>query len=240
MSAHTRKLEERRARALARRAELGAENRAPEMNAPWALGEREAPRKAPPAAAPVATDAPPTPRDLARANASRNAGDKDSRANFFTGAGAQAPASTGKRQFGLSSQTSSDLIGGPSSPERRPARSSGATLDARAQYAIRANAARGAKRSAAPEPCPASGFYCPGADAVQEHLAQNITPPGSKPIIVRVGAQMATVELALFRLGEGLVDVVRRCQSLGSPRKSMNSKLAKRLPIQSPAVVLTP
>ena len=39
MSAHTRKLEERRARALARRAELGAENRAPEMNAPWALGE---------------------------------------------------------------------------------------------------------------------------------------------------------------------------------------------------------
>ena len=146
MSAHTRKLEERRARALARRAELGAENRAPEMNAPWALGEREAPRKAPPAAAPVATDAPPTPRDLARANASRNAGDKDSRANFFTGGGAQAPASTGKRQFGLASQTSSDLIGGPSSPERRPARSLGATLDARAQYAIRANAARGAKR----------------------------------------------------------------------------------------------
>ena len=53
-------------------------------------------------------------------------------------------------------------------------------------------------------------------------------------------AQMAAVELALFRFGEGLVDVVRRCQSLGSPRKSMNSKLAKRLPIQSPAVVLTP
>ena len=52
--------------------------------------------------------------------------------------------------------------------------------------------------------------------------------------------QVATVELALFRFREGLVDVVRRCQSLGSPRKSMNSKLAKRLPIQSPAVVLTP
>ena len=138
MSAHTRKLEERRARALARRAELGAENRAPEMNAPWALGESEAPRKMPPADAPVAPDAPPTPRDLARANASRNAGAKDRRANFFTGGGAQAPASTGKRQFGLSSQTSSDLIGGPSSPERRPARSLGATLDARAQYAIRA------------------------------------------------------------------------------------------------------
>ena len=146
MSAHTRKLEERRARALARRAELGAENRAPEMNAPWALGESEAPRKMPPAAAPVAPDAPPTPRDLARANASRNAGDKDTRANFFTGGGQQAPASTGKRQFGLSSQTSSDLIGGPQSPERRPARSLGATLDARAQYAIRANAARGTKR----------------------------------------------------------------------------------------------
>ena len=146
MSAHTRKLEERRARALARRAELGPENRAPEMNAPWALGESEAPAKRQPVAAPVAPDAPPTPRDLARANASRNAGDKDSRANFFTGGGAQAPASTGKRQFGLASQTSSDLIGGPSSPERRPARSLGATLDARAQYAIRANAARGAKR----------------------------------------------------------------------------------------------
>ena len=85
MSAHTRKLEERRARALARRAELGAENRAPEMNAPWALGESEAPRKMPPAAAPVAPDAPPTPRDLARANASgtratRTAGPTSSRA----------------------------------------------------------------------------------------------------------------------------------------------------------------
>ena len=147
MSAHTRKLEERRARALARRAELGAENRAPEMNAPWALGESEAPSKRQPVPQPpVAPDAPPTPRDLARANASRNAGNKDSRSNFFTGGGAPAPASTGKRQFCLSSQTSSDLIGGPSSPERRPARSLGATLDARAQYAIRANAARGAKR----------------------------------------------------------------------------------------------
>ena len=59
MSAHTRKLEERRARALARRAELGAENRAPAMEAPWALGESEAPAKRQPAAAPVATDAPP-------------------------------------------------------------------------------------------------------------------------------------------------------------------------------------
>ena len=73
-----------------------------------------------PAAAPVATDAPPTPRDLARANASRTPATRTTRANFFTGGGAQAPASTGKRQFGLSSQTSSDLIGGPSSPERDP------------------------------------------------------------------------------------------------------------------------
>ena len=76
------------------------------MNAPWALGESEAPRGEAAGRRAVAPDAP-TPRDLARANASRNAGDKDSRANFFTGGGAQAPASTGKRQFGLSSQTSS-------------------------------------------------------------------------------------------------------------------------------------
>ena len=42
--------------------------------------------------------------------------------------------------------------------------------------------------SALPEKCPESGFYCPGYDADEVN-----TPPGSKPIIVKVGA-MSDVE----------------------------------------------
>ena len=55
--------------------------------------------------------------------------------------------------------------------------------------------------SSAPEPCPASGFYCPGYDAVQEHLAQNITPPGSKPILVDSGAARETRNVTVVTFG---------------------------------------
>ena len=44
--------------------------------------------------------------------------------------------------------------------------------------------------SALPEPCPPTGFYCPGAANDETN-----DPPGSKPIIVSVGAQTATVEV---------------------------------------------
>ena len=42
--------------------------------------------------------------------------------------------------------------------------------------------------SVLPEPCPASGFRCPGRAADDVN-----TPPGSKPIIIEVGAYTATV-----------------------------------------------
>lgn len=152
MSAHTRKLDERRARAAARRAEMGAENTAPQVSAPWAMGSDAAPKpgrrcmQPQESGRPFATDEPqqpPTPRDLAKMNAARS--NSNSGGDFFTGGGLHAPQSTGKRQHASRYDSSADLIGGPS-PERRPARSLGATVDARAQYAVRANAARGNKR----------------------------------------------------------------------------------------------
>ena len=152
MSAHTRKLDERRARAAARRAEMGAENTAPQVSAPWAMGSDAAPKpgrrcmQPQESGRPFATDEPqqpPTPRDLAKMNAARS--NSNSGGDFFTGGGQHAPQSTGKRQHASRYDSSADLIGGPS-PERRPARSLGATVDARAQYAVRANAARGNKR----------------------------------------------------------------------------------------------
>ena len=55
--------------------------------------------------------------------------------------------------------------------------------------------------SAAPEPCPVSGFYCPGYDAVAAHLAQNITPPGSKPILIDSGAARETRHVTVVTFG---------------------------------------
>jgi len=55
--------------------------------------------------------------------------------------------------------------------------------------------------SSAPEPCPVSGFYCPGYDAAQEHLAQNITPPGSKPILIDSGAARQTRNVTVVTFG---------------------------------------
>ena len=55
--------------------------------------------------------------------------------------------------------------------------------------------------SAAPKLCPASGFYCPGYDAVQEHLAQNITPPGSEPILIDSGAARQTRNVTVVSFG---------------------------------------
>ena len=56
--------------------------------------------------------------------------------------------------------------------------------------------------SSKPEKCPESGFYCPGYDAVAAHLAQNITPPGSKPILIDSGAARETrnVTVVTFEL----------------------------------------
>ena len=56
--------------------------------------------------------------------------------------------------------------------------------------------------SSAPEPCPDSGFYCPGYDALEAHAAQNITPPGSKPIIIDSGSarSVRNVDVVTFDL----------------------------------------
>ena len=43
----------------------------------------------------------------------------------------------------------------------------------------------------------ASGFYCPGADAVDAHAAHGITPPGSKPILIDSGAARDRREVAV-------------------------------------------
>ena len=50
-----------------------------------------------------------------------------------------------------------------------------------------------------PEPCPPSGFSCPGALDVAAHEKAGISPPGSKPIIQAVGGSTETVEVPVVR-----------------------------------------
>ena len=50
--------------------------------------------------------------------------------------------------------------------------------------------------SALPEPCPASGFYCPGYDADRVN-----TPPGSKPIIIDSGAARESRNVTVVTFG---------------------------------------
>ena len=46
-----------------------------------------------------------------------------------------------------------------------------------------------------------SGFYCPGYDAVTEHQARNITPPGSEPILIDSGAARETRNITVVTFG---------------------------------------
>ena len=54
--------------------------------------------------------------------------------------------------------------------------------------------------SAQPEPCPPSGFSCPGALDVAKHTEAGIFPPGSKPIIQAVGGSTEAIEVPVVQM----------------------------------------